>query len=460
MPERNLIVAQLSPGAIIAGRYAIVRLLGSGGMGATYEARDQRDGRAVAIKELSLARITDWKVLELFEREARALRGLDHPKIPSYVAYVAPDDASGGAPRSFFLVRELAKGRSLAELAEQGWRPDEDAVRDVARQILEVLVYLQSRVPPVIHRDIKPENLIRDDDGMVRLVDFGSVRDSLAGQTFASTVVGTYGYMAPEQLACRAVPATDLYGLGATLIHLLTGQRPTALPMRRMRIDFRGATNASGAFAEWVAKLVEPAVEDRFQSAREAAEMLSTLDRRDAPPPAIGGQSRPARAGLGQVVLDPPLGRLQAARNAHHEDPPPHLPHDGGGTEGGGQVRPARVVGRFVQLALGCTLAVVAAEHPQYKEMCLWCGFFALALIEAFCQAQAPSAVMPQSERSPASSARNQCLESCEDTTPSATRLLACIECGGTVSKDATKCPNCKCDPMGGVCVICRKRIE
>lgn len=258
---------------IIDQRYRILTRLGQGGSGTTYAAESLATGQQVALKELSLKGLQDWKKIELFEREARVLETLHHPAIPDYIDYFQVDTADN---RWFYLAQELAEGTSLADLVESGWRLDEAEVRRLGQAVLEVLIYLHGLNPPVIHRDIKPQNLIRRDDGHIYLVDFGAVqtvyRDSLSQ---GSTVVGTYGYMAPEQFRGQAVPATDLYGLGATLLFLLTHQSPADLPQVRLRIDFRPYISVSPAFADWLDQLIDPLVEDRFASAQVALTALT-----------------------------------------------------------------------------------------------------------------------------------------------------------------------------------------
>ena len=259
-------------GEIIADRYRIIDTLGRGGVGITYGAEDLESKKRVALKVLSLRRMTDWKNLELFEREAKVMAQLNHPDIPRYLDYFQTDS---DGDRSFYIAQELAPGDSLAALVENGWQPEETKVQLVAVRILAILVYLQSLTPPVIHRDIKPSNIIRSEDGQIFLVDFGAVVDSyrhtVAG---GSTVVGTYGYMAPEQFRGQAALETDLYGLGATLLFLLTGKSPADLPRRQLRIDFRSSVRISQHFADWLEKILSPAREDRFQSAEEALAVL------------------------------------------------------------------------------------------------------------------------------------------------------------------------------------------
>ena len=259
-------------GEIIAQRYRILNILGQGGVGTTYEALDLQTRQRVALKALSLRRMTDWKKMELFKREARILSQLNHPAIPCYLDYFEVDTPQD---RCFYIAQHLAMGKSLAVLVESGWHPDEAEVRRLASQILEILVYLHSLTPPVIHRDIKPQNIIRQDDGQVFLVDFGAVQDTyhhaIAG---GSTIVGTYGYMAPEQFRGQAVLSTDLYGLGTTLLFLLTRKSPADLPQRQLKINFRSHVCLSKDFADWLERMVEPAIEDRFHSAQETLAVL------------------------------------------------------------------------------------------------------------------------------------------------------------------------------------------
>ncbi|MEL6882032.1 MAG: ankyrin repeat domain-containing protein, partial [Cyanobacteria bacterium J06607_10] len=154
-----------------------------------------------------------------------------------------------------------------------------DAV-DIAQQLLKILLYLQSLKTPVIHRDIKPNNIIRSESGVISLVDFGSVGHTYQN-TFmrGSTVVGTFGYMAPEQFRGKVLPASDLYSVGATLLFLLTRRSPAELPVNQLAIDFRGKVNLSDGFTHWLEKLLEPELEARFQSAELA---IKGLQRRSS----------------------------------------------------------------------------------------------------------------------------------------------------------------------------------
>ncbi|MGK7927277.1 MAG: serine/threonine protein kinase, partial [Spirulina sp.] len=219
-----------------------------------------------------LRQARDWKTLELFEREARVLENLNHPFIPNYIDYFQLETRGD---TNFYLVQELVEGECLARLLERGWHPKEKEVKDIAIQILEILTYLQELNPPVIHRDIKPQNIIRRQDGVVYLVDFGTVQNVFRNsKSFASTFVGTMGYIPIEQLRGQASFASDLYSLGATLIYLLTRQEPSELPKKNLKIDFKSRVKISSVFKNWLDRLVEPLPEDRFSSAREALSLL------------------------------------------------------------------------------------------------------------------------------------------------------------------------------------------
>ncbi|MDB9312150.1 serine/threonine-protein kinase [Spirulina sp. CS-785/01] len=261
---------------LLANKYRLLKPLGQGGMGITYIAKDVENDQLVAIKTLSLHRVKDWKVLELFEREARILSQLDHSAIPRYIDYFQLDQPDN---RNFYLVQQLAPGESLATLVKKNGKLSIKSVKKVATKILEILVYLQNFNPPIIHRDIKPQNIIFNQDKTASeqlfLVDFGAVQETYQ-QTVAggSTIVGTYGYIAPEQFRGQAKLGTDLYGLGTTLLFLLWGDSPATLPQDKLKINFREVLNLDQFFADWLDKMIEPALEDRFSSAQEALAVL------------------------------------------------------------------------------------------------------------------------------------------------------------------------------------------
>ncbi len=259
-------------GDIVNHKYRILDTLGQGGIGITYLSEDLENKEKLALKVLSLHRINDWKKLELFEREANILSQLNCSEIPRYLDYFHIETDTDN---SFYIAQQLAPGKSLEKLIENGWNPDEEEVKTIAIQILDILIYLQSFSPPIIHRDIKPENIIRDQNGKIFLVDFGAVTDTYHNTiTAGSTVVGTFGYMAPEQFRSKALPATDLYGLGTTLLYLLTKKHPADLPQKHLKIDFRKQIKVSRNFANWLDKILEPDAKIRFPDANVAYSVL------------------------------------------------------------------------------------------------------------------------------------------------------------------------------------------
>jgi serine/threonine protein kinase len=270
-------VVKSQVGKIIAERYELQELLGEGGSGSTYRAIRLADQVMVAIKILSLRHLHDWKQLELFEREAKVLAQLNHPQIPQYLEYFHIDTPDN---RAFYIVQQLAPGKPLTAWIQAGWRVTTAEVQDIASQILGILQYLDQQTPPLIHRDIKPHNIVRNDDGQVFLVDFGAVQDVYNHTLIrGSTVAGTYGYMAPEQFRGQAVPASDLYGLGATILYLLTHRSPAELPQERLKLSFRKHVNLPEYLADWLDMMLEPDVADRFPSATKAAAALEKQHR-------------------------------------------------------------------------------------------------------------------------------------------------------------------------------------
>lgn len=261
---------------VIDKRYEILREIGRGTQGKTLLARRRSDAHYVAVKELTFLELDAWKSLELFEREAEVLAKLDHPRIPRFVDSFSID-VEGSSTR-FFLVQSFVSGSSLDVLLARRDRIGETQVLQFARDVLEVLAYLHSRNPPVIHRDIKPSNLIRQPDGRYCLVDFGGAQVVLPSDVGGSTIIGTTGYMPPEQLTGRAVPASDLYALGATMVHLVTHISPSDLPTSRLKLDWRDRAALTAPLADFVDRLVEPVVEDRFASADDALRHVDALE--------------------------------------------------------------------------------------------------------------------------------------------------------------------------------------
>ena len=281
---------------LLRGRYEIIGELGKGAQGVTLLGLDRQTGAKVAIKRMRLRDLEDWKALELFEREGRALAALEHPRIPAYID-AFHDEANGGS--TLHLVQQHVDGESLGDALARGRRFTEDKALDIARQLLGILAYLHTLEPPMVHRDIKPSNLILDATGQVWLVDFGGVQTLLPSETGGSTVVGTSGYMPPEQLMGRASPASDLYAVGATLAHILSHVHPSDMELEKMRLRYQPHVDISARTHRLLDALLDPHVEERPADARQALALLDAPHPGKAPSGRSGSLPEPKqRAGL------------------------------------------------------------------------------------------------------------------------------------------------------------------
>ena len=257
---------------VINERYQLQKKLGRNAGRQTWLAKDlkTKNLQQVVVKLLAFGGDVQWEDLKLFEREAQTLQQLAHSRIPKYQDYFSIDDRT----LWFGLVQEYIPGLSLKQLLDKGTRFNESQVKKIAEDILQILIYLHSFNPPLLHRDIKPSNLILGEDNNIYLVDFGAVQDSAATEGSTFTVVGTYGYAPMEQFGGKTVPASDLYALGATLVHLLTRTPPGELPSADLKLQFQDRINISSRFGKWLDKILYPAVEKRFKTAQEALDYL------------------------------------------------------------------------------------------------------------------------------------------------------------------------------------------
>ncbi|MEG4498827.1 serine/threonine-protein kinase [Microcoleus sp. F10-C6] len=272
---------------VLKERYAIQQCLGKNAGRQTLLARDLQSQELVVIKILTFSADFQWDDLKLFEREATTLQSLSHPAMPRYLDYF---EFQTPKTKGLALVQSYIEAKSLAEWVESGRIFNEKEIKLIANKLLEILIYLQHQNPLVIHRDIKPSNILLADRsplkqkhsalnkggwlGEVYLVDFGSVQTLAAREGSTVTVVGTYGYMPPEQFGGRAVPASDLYGLGATLIYLVTGVHPAELPQEDLRINFEPKIALSSDFVDWLQWMTEPDLNSRLTSADRALKAL------------------------------------------------------------------------------------------------------------------------------------------------------------------------------------------
>jgi serine/threonine-protein kinase len=274
-------VKQLAANTVLNGRYEIVRRIGGGGMGAVYLAKDRNLGDAPrAVKEMVESHLDPTqheKAVGDFKRESLLLTALEHPSIPTIYDYFYDDAAS-----RFYLVMKYISGGDLASRlrAAAGSRLDEKTVTDWGMQVADVLDYLHSRPKPIIYRDLKPANLMIDGNtGRVMLIDFGIAR-WVTQQEKGVTAVGTMGYAPPELFSGRVQPASDVYSLGATMFHLLTGSDPQDNPL--LIFDFSKnprprqiAPSISSEMEQILMRSVEYRPEDRFRTAGELRNELA-----------------------------------------------------------------------------------------------------------------------------------------------------------------------------------------
>ena len=278
---RQPTVKQLDPGSVLNARYEIVRRIGGGGMGAVYLAKDRNLGDAPrAVKEMVEAHLDPAqheKAIGDFKRESLLLTSLEHPSIPTIYDYFY-DEPLG----RFYLVMKFVSGGDLASRLRTapGGRVDEKTVADWGMQAADVLEYLHSRPKPIIYRDLKPANLMIDGNtGRVMLIDFGIAR-WVKQEEKGVTAVGTMGYAPPELFGGRVEPRSDVYSLGATLFHLITGSDPQDNPL--LIFDFQKnprprqiAPAISGEMEQILMRSVEYKLEDRFPSAGAMRDALA-----------------------------------------------------------------------------------------------------------------------------------------------------------------------------------------
>ncbi len=226
----------MNSGARIADRYRLLAPLGGGTPSMTFLAVDESSGAEVVLKRFAVRDARGWKQVELAQREAQVLRGLDHELLPRYLDHFEQDGA-------LFTVMTRLPGEDLRAARRHGRRFTVPAAFQLLRDGSSIFEYLHEHLPPIVHRDIKPSNVLICPDGRYRLVDFGSVAQALRAD--GTTVVGTFGYMAPEQFQGRAGPGSDIYGLGATLLTTLTGVEPEQQPHRGLAIDVEQALGTS-----------------------------------------------------------------------------------------------------------------------------------------------------------------------------------------------------------------------
>jgi serine/threonine-protein kinase len=303
---------QLEPGTLLLDRYLIVKRVGGGGMGSVYQAKDKRlADRLCAVKEmieLFADQTQRAKAVEDFKREAEVLAQLDHPSIPTVFDYFI----EGG--RYYLVMRWIGGGDLADQMRIRGGTCDEPTVTKWAIQICDVLHYIHSQRPPIIYRDLKPANLMLDDKtGRVMLVDFGIARIVRPTEK-GVTAIGTMGYAPPELFAGKVEPRSDLYSLGATVFHMLTGADPQDNPL--LIFDFSKNPrprqlnpNITPEMEQILTRTVAHKPEDRQVSALELMRVLeehsARLEARLKDQSSPIGAGRPTPAPVLPVAAEP-----------------------------------------------------------------------------------------------------------------------------------------------------------
>jgi serine/threonine protein kinase len=266
-------------------RYEVIRILGRGGFGITFLARNVTlPGKPLCVIKQLCPKVSSVKSLkkasERFEKEAKTLGQLgSHSQIPMLLDYF---EGNG----EFYLVQEYIRGCTLAREVRRTGRKSEAAVKQFLREILPILKYLHKH--HVIHRDIKPQNILRsDDDHRIVLIDFGAVKEKLAEacenaayNNLSTNFIGTMGFAPPEQFSLCPVYASDIYALGVTCLYLLTGKAPLefAHDPNTGEICWQEEVNVSDGFAQILNKMVKISLDERFKTADEVIRALGVED--------------------------------------------------------------------------------------------------------------------------------------------------------------------------------------
>lgn len=260
----------LEIGSLVDGKYKILNKIGQGGMSVVYLAMNEKANKQWAIKEVRKDGRQNYEVVRQgLIAETDILKRLNHPNLPSIVDVI--DDGE-----SFLIVMDYIEGKPLSNaLKELGAQPQEFVV-EWAKQLCDVLGYLHSRIPPIIYRDMKPSNVMLKPDGNVTLIDFGTAREFKSDRVEDTTCLGTQGYAAPEQFGGRGQTdaRTDIYCLGATMYHLVTGHNPAKPPYEMYPIR-QWNPNLSSGLEQIILKCTRKNPEDRYQN---CAELMYALD--------------------------------------------------------------------------------------------------------------------------------------------------------------------------------------
>lgn len=266
----------LEIGSLVDGKYKILSEIGHGGMSVVYMAINEKANKTWAIKEVRKDGVLDFEAVKQgLIVETDMLKKLKHPNLPSIVDVIEDD-------RTFLIVMDYIEGNSLSRaLVEYGAQPQEYVI-EWAKQLCDVLGYLHSREPAIIYRDMKPANIMLKPDGNLTLIDFGTAREFKEKNLADTTCLGTIGYAAPEQFGGMGQTdgRTDIYCLGATLYHLVTGCNPSEPPYEIKPIRDINPGLSSG-LERIIQKCTQRNPDDRYQTAAELMYALEHYDEID-----------------------------------------------------------------------------------------------------------------------------------------------------------------------------------
>lgn len=266
----------LEIGSIVDGKYKILNKIGQGGMSIVYLAMNERVNKPWAIKEVRKDGVSNYEVVrQNLIAETDILKRLNHPNLPSIIDVIDCED-------TFLIVMDYIEGKPLSEALQREGAQPQDKVIEWAKQICDVLGYLHSRKPPIIYRDMKPSNIMLKPDGNIMIIDFGTAREYKSASIADTTCLGTQGYAAPEQFGGHGQTdaRTDIYCLGATLYHLVTGHNPCMPPYEMYPIRQWNPALSSG-FEEIILKCTQKNPADRYQSCAELMYALEHYDELD-----------------------------------------------------------------------------------------------------------------------------------------------------------------------------------
>lgn len=266
----------LEIGSIVDGKYKILNQIGQGGMSTVYLAVNERVNKPWAIKEVRKDAGADSDMVRQSQiMETNLLKKLRHPHLPSIVDVIDQAD-------SFLIVMDYIEGKPLSYALQEKKRFSCEEVIEWVRQLCDVLAYLHTRRPPIIYRDMKPANIMLKPDGSVMLIDFGIAREFKEQNVKDTVYLGTQGYAAPEQFGGKGQTdaRTDIYCLGATMYHLITGHDPSEPPYEMYPIRYWDVTFSSGV-EQILLKCTQKNPEDRYQSCGELLYALEHYEEAD-----------------------------------------------------------------------------------------------------------------------------------------------------------------------------------